>query len=164
MPLFSTLFCGQLVYEDWKSRNRNCQVAPREHPDSPGFSDDVQHLRQIVETLSDFVPDFRQLLSPIAVGIHRTARAKVVVAGRIGDDLLQWRELLDAEFLETDGIALDLLGEFGDIEHFLFGFGDVAVDEIPMQPKIELRQDGEGIAYLLLGCAFFKLFQYAVVG
>src|SRR3972149_9003337 len=98
-------------------RNRNRQVAPACHPDSPGLSDEVEHLRQIVESPSDFVPDLRELFSSKLIGIDGAADACVVVAGRILNDLLERRELLDAEFLETDGIALDLLGKLGDVEH-----------------------------------------------
>ena len=104
-----------------------------------------------------------QFLAPVTVRIHGTADTVVVVARRFFNHFLQGRELLDAEFLETDGIQLDLLRELRDVEHFFFRLADVAVDEVPMQIEVVLRQDRKRIPDLLLGDALLKLLQDPVV-
>ena len=87
------------------------------------------------------VPDTLEFFRPVTVRKDRTADTLIVVTRRRLNHLLERRELLDAELLETDGIKPDLLGELRDVEHFFFGLADVAVDEVPVQIEIILRQD-----------------------
>ncbi len=87
----------------------------------------------------------------------------VVVARRFLNQFLQGREPLDAEFLETDGIQLDLFRELRNGEHLFFRLADVTVDEVPMQIEVVLRQDRKCIPDLLLGNALVKLLQDPVV-
>ena len=105
-----------------------------------------------------------QLLAPVKVRIHGTADTVVVVARRFFDYFLQGRELLDAEFLETDGIQLDLLRELRDVEHLFFRLAEVAVDEVTVQIEVVLRQDRKRIPDLPLGDVLLKLLQDPVVG
>ena len=86
----------------------------------------------------------------------------VVARGRL-NHLLEGREFLDAEFLETDGIQLEFLRELRDIEHFFFRLADVAVDEVTVQEEIISRQDRKRVPHLLLSNAFLKLLEYPVV-
>ena len=104
-----------------------------------------------------------QLLAPVPVRIYGTADAVVVVARRFFNHFLQGRELLDTQFLETDGIEFDLLRELRDVEHLFFRLADVAVDEVPMQIEVVLHQDRKGFPDLLLGDALVKLLQDPVV-
>jgi len=115
-----------------------CQVAAIDKPNAMGFSDDMSDLREIIELRPDPIPDLSQLLAPITVRIHRTTDTVVVVARRLFNQFLQSREPLDAEFLETDGIQLDLLCELRDVEHLFFRLADVAVNEVPMQIDVVL--------------------------
>ena len=115
------------------------RVSPVGQPNALGLLDDADELRKIVEPRPDPVADFCQLLAPITVRIHGTAKLVVVVARRRLNHLLQGRELLHAEFLKTDRVQLDLLGEFRDVEHLFFRFANVAVDEVPMQKEVVLR-------------------------
>ena len=124
----------------------------------------MEDLRQIVELRPDPVPDLLQLLAPVTGRIDGPSDPVVVVARCLFNDLLQGRELLDAEFLETDRIDLDLLGELRDVEHLFFRLTDVAVDEVPVQINVVLRQDRKRIADLLLGDALVNLLQDPVVG
>jgi len=123
----------------------------------------MENLRQIVKLRANPVADAFEFRRPVTVRIYGTADMFVVVArGRI-NHLLKGREFLDAEFLETDGIQLDLLCELRDIEHFFFRLSDVAVDEVAMQEEIVPRQDCKRIPHLLLSEAFLKLVEYPVV-
>jgi len=128
------------------------RVSPIGQPNAPGLLDDPDDLRKIVESRPDPVADLRQLLAPITVRIHGTANL-VVIARRRLNHLLQGRELLHAEFLKTDRVQLDLLGEFRDVEHLFFRFANVAVDEVPMQKEVVLRQYRHRFPDLLLGDA-----------
>ena len=58
------------------------QVASADKPNSPGLSDDMDDLRQIVELRPDAIADLRELLASVTVGIYRTADMVVVVARR----------------------------------------------------------------------------------
>ena len=127
------------------------------------LSDDMDDLRQIVELRTDPVPDLLELLAPELFRIDGAADTLEVVARRLFNHFLEGREPLDAEFLETDGIQLELLGELRDVEHLFFGLADVAVDEVPVQKEVVLLQDRKGIPDLLLGDALLKLLQDPIV-
>ena len=139
------------------------RVSPIGQSNTPGLLDDADELRKIVEPRPDPVADLRKLLAPITVRIHGIANLVVVVARRRLNHLLQGRELLHAEFLETDRVQLDLLGELRDVEHLFFRFANVAVDKVPMQKEVVLRQYRQRIPDLLLGDALLKLLQDPVV-
>jgi len=139
------------------------RVSPIGQSNAPGLLDDPDELREIVESRPDPVADLSQLLAPITVRIHGTANLVIVVARRRLNHLLQGRELLHAEFLKTDRVQLELLGEFRDVEHLFFCFANVAVDEVPMQKEVVLRQYRQRVPDLLLGDALLKLLQDPVV-
>jgi len=124
----------------------------------------MEDLRQIIELRADPVADLLQLLTPMTGRIDGPPDPVVVVARRLVNNLLQGRELLDAEFLETDRIDFDLLGELRDVKHLLFRLADVAVNEVPVQINVVLRQDRKRITDLLLGDALVNLLQDPVVG
>jgi len=127
------------------------------------LSDDLEDLRQIVEFRPDPVPDLLELLSPELLRIDGTAETLEVVARRLFDHFLEGREPLDAEFLETDGIQLELLGELRYVKHLFFRLADVAVDEVPVQKEVVLLQDRTRLPDLLLGDALLKLLQDPIV-
>ena len=65
--------------------------------------------------------------------------------------------------MKIDRIQLDLFGELRDVKHFLFRLADVAINEVPVQIEVILRQDLKGVPDLLLGNAFLKLPEDSVV-
>jgi hypothetical protein len=91
------------------------------------------------------------------------ADAGVVVARRGLDDFLERRELLDPQLLKADRIEPDFTGELRDVEHLLFALADVAVDEVPVQVEIILRQDGQRLANLLLRDALLEVREDPIV-
>ena len=123
----------------------------------------MENLWEIVEPGANPVSYAFEFLEPVTIRIYGTAETRIVVTRGCFNHFLQGREFLDAEFLETDGIQLELLRKLRDVEHLFFHLADVAVDEIPMQKEVVLRQYRKRVPDLLLGDALLNLFENPIV-